>query len=401
VIVLSLTPSALAGPRYKVLHYFNGTDGTGPWGGVTLDANGNLFGASASGGNLKECNGYGCGLIFTLIPSANGKWSESVLYSFAGGNDGDGPYGRPVFDPSGKLYGTTTGGGNGVYPDGTVFQLTPGLGGWSHSVLFDFDFYDGADPTAGVVMDTAGNLYGTTPSSAHGGIAFQLTPGSGGWDERPLHTFSCGKSGCPHGAGPGTGLILDASGNLFSTTSSGGAYNGGTVYELYRTSTGWKEKVLHSFHLSQTDGNTPGWGSLFMDSSGSLYGTTAGGGCCGGVIFKLTPESGGRWKETILYNFQKGATGYSPNTGVVMDKAGNLYGTTGYGGDPSCDCGVIYKLSPRPKGKWSYTVLHEFGIGNDGGLPEGNLVMDSKGNLYGGTVLGGTYGGGVVFEITP
>jgi len=119
------------------------------------------------------------------------------------------------------------------------------------------------------------------------------------------------------------------------------------------------------------------------------------------VVFKLTPQSGGRWKETILYNFQKGVTGFSPNAGVVMDKAGNLYGTTDYGGDPSCDCGVIYKLAPGPKGKWAYTVLHEFGIGNDGGVPEGNLVMDSKGNLYGGTVLGGTYGGGVVFELTP
>ena len=398
-IALILVSTAWAAPKYKVLHNFNGADGDGPWGGVILDRNHSLYGTTASGGT-GGCNGYGCGVVFELRQQPNGKWSEAVLYSFAGGDDGDGPYGSLILDPSGNLYGTTTAGGNGVYHDGTVFELTPGASGWNESVLFDFDFYDGAVPYAGVIMGKEGDLYGTTASSARGGIVFRLTPGSDGWDESALYTFSCGKY-CRHGAGPDAGAILDAFGNLFGTTEGGGAYNGGTVYELYRTSSGWTEKVLHSFHLSHSDGNTPGWGSLFMDSSGSLYGTTVGGGCCGGVVFKLTPESDGRWKETILYNFQSGATGHSPNAGVVMDKSGNLYGTTDYGGDPYCGCGVIYKLSPGHSGKWTYTVLHEFGLGNDGGVPEGNLVMDNKGNLYGGTVLGGTYGGGVVFELTP
>jgi uncharacterized repeat protein (TIGR03803 family) len=279
---------------------------------------------------------------------------------------------------------------------GTVFELTRGASGWTEHVLYSFGTRsnDGYEPTAGVAMNKAGNLYGTAPYG--GSTAFELTPGTGGWKETVLHRFV--KQG--DGGGLFGGVILDASGNLYGTTEGGGAFNGGTVYELYRTSSGWKEKVLHSFHLSQSDGNTPGWGSLFMDSSGSLYGTTAGGGCCGGVVFKLTPDSSGRWKETILYNFQKGVTGYSPNAGAVMDKAGNLYGTTDYGGG-FCDCGVIYKLAPGPTGKWMYTVLHTFGVGYDGGVPEGNLVMDSKGNLYGGTVLGGVYGGGVVFELTP
>jgi uncharacterized repeat protein (TIGR03803 family) len=404
--------SALASPVYKVLYSFNGTDGTGPLGGVTPDGKGNLFGASASGGNLNECNGYGCGLVFKLLPHANGKWSERILYSFEGGDDGAGPYGKLIQDASGTLYGTTTGGGNGTYHDDTVFQLTPGAGGWNETILFDFDFYDGAVPYAGVIMDAAGNLYGTTASSADGGIVFQLSPGSGGWQESILYTA----------AGTDAGVILDGSGNLYGTTEEGGAYNDGTVYEIERTATGWKEKVLHSFDPNGKDGVTPGGGALFMDGAGSLYGTTVGGGTseCGGAahrrparqppskaigncgtVFRLTKGGDGGWTETILYDFKGGASGYFPGAGVVMDKAGNLYGTAALGGEPFCDCGVIYKLAPGPKGKWTYTVLHEFGNGDDGGVPAGNLVMDGKGNLYGGTVLGGTYGGGVIFELTP
>jgi uncharacterized repeat protein (TIGR03803 family) len=385
--------SALASPAYKILHPFNGTDGTGPWGGVTLDDKGNLFGASASGGNLNECNGYGCGVVFELRPHSNGRWTESVLYRFdSNGNDGYTSYGSVAIGSAGHLYGTTYDGG--YYDSGTVFELAHHATGWEEFSIYRFGTQHGDEgkPVSGVVMDNAGNLYGTTKTTA-----FELTRTSGGWKETILHKFV--KEG--DGAAPFAGVILDPSGNLYGTTYGGGAYNGGTVYEIERTATGWKEKVLHSFAVNYKDGHTPGWGSLFMDSSGSLYGTTAGGGCCGGVVFKLTPESGGRWRETILYAFQGGASGYEPNAGVVMDKSGNLYGTTDYGGEPFCDCGVIYKLAPGPKGKWTYTVLHEFGNGDDGGVPEGNLVMDSKGNLYGGTVLGGTYGGGVIFELTP
>lgn len=133
-----------------------------------------------------------------------------------------------------------------------------------------------------------------------------------------------------------------------------------------------------------------------MDKAGSLYGTTSGGGCCGGVVYKMTPEGDGRWQETILYEFQGGASGYEPNAGVVMDEAGSLYGTTDYGGS---GCGVIYRLAPKTNGRWEYTVLHTF-EGIDGCVPEGNLVLDQRENLYGGTVLGGTTGNGVVFELT-
>jgi uncharacterized repeat protein (TIGR03803 family) len=136
-----------------------------------------------------------------------------------------------------------------------------------------------------------------------------------------------------------------------------------------------------------------------MDGSGNLYGTTETGACCGGVVYELTPRGDGRWKEIIAYTFQGGALGNQPYWGVVMDKSGNLYGTTDGGGGPGC--GVIYKLAPAAKGKWKYSVLHTFGNAYDGCLPAGNLAIDGKGNLYGGTIFGGTGGYGVIFELTP
>jgi len=282
-------------------------------------------------------------------------------------------------------------------------------------VLFSFDYNDGALPIAGPTMDPSGNLYGTTPGGGanSGGTVYQLTPGSGGWQETVLHSFYLSTYGhpAPGGSGPYAGLILDASSNLYGTTRRGGKQDSGVVFELSRTSSQWKETVLHSFNdngkLLGKDGLIPGWGALAMDASGALYGTTSQGGeniCYGGnagcgTIFKLTKGASGGWKESVLYYFKSGATGSGPNAGVVIDSAGNLYGSTDYGGS-ECGCGVIYKLSPGPKGKWKYAVLHTFD-GPDGALPEGNLVLDSKGNLYGGAILGGAYGYGVVFELTP
>jgi uncharacterized repeat protein (TIGR03803 family) len=407
VVALTMCAPAYAAPKYQVLHSFNGTDGSGPWGGVILDETGNVYGATADGG-IGECGGGpGCGLVFELTRQAGGNWTETVLYSFRGGaSDGEASFGNLVFDNAGNLYGTTNAGG--TYDDGTVFELTPDAGGWSESVLHSFGTRDGGrvDPTAGPIVSPEGDLYGTTPGGGinKGGVAFELAPSSGGWDETVLHSFRLVAYGhpAPGGSNPYAGLILDASGNLYGTTQWGGiacAGEGcGTVYELKRTSGGWNKIVLHRFNNNGKDGVEPGWGALFMDASGNLYGTTRGGGCCGGVVFKLTPKPRGQWQETVLYAFQGGADGYEPNAGVVVDKAGNLYGSTDYGGQ---GCGVIYKLAPRPKGKWKYTVLYSFYGGVDGCIPEGNLVLDKKGNLYGSTVLAGSGGYGVVFELTP
>jgi uncharacterized repeat protein (TIGR03803 family) len=186
------------------------------------------------------------------------------------------------------------------------------------------------------------------------------------------------------------------------STGLSGAHNLGVVYELSpRTDGGWKKRILHDFCFKGPpncqDGHTPGVGALTMDSSGNVYGTTAGGGCCGGTVFRLTRQADGRWKETVLYDFRGGASGFEPGAGVVLDKAGNLYGTTIYGG--SC-CGVVFKLSPKENGKWKYTVLHTF-TGYDGAQPDANLIRDDNGNLYGTTATGGAGGAGVAFELTP
>jgi len=394
---LGLCVMAKGAPKYQVLHPFGkGTDGGGVWSSVSLDNKGDLYGATSGGG------AHNGGTVFRLTPRANGIWTETVLHSFpSSSDDGGDPNGGLIQDGAGHWYGTTKEGGT-YDTAGTVFELSHGSSGWEEDVLYSFGTHrnDGGEPTSGLVMDTAGDLIGTTPKGgSNGGTTFQLTRSSGGWNETVIYQFCLSNPTCNDGSAPYAGLILDAAGNLYGTTEGGGAHNGGTVYEVEHTATGWKEKVLHSFAVNYTDGHTPGWGALVMDAKGSLYGTTAGGGCCGGVVFKLAPRSDGKWKETILYQFQGGAMGFEAGAGVVMDKAGNLYGTTINGGS-GCACGVVYKLAPGPKGKWTYTLLHTFS-GSDGAQPDANLILDDKGNLYGTTATGGTYGGGVVFEITP
>jgi len=394
VIALCLCLTARAGTRFKVLHSFNGSDGSGPYGGVTIGPDGDAYGTTAGGG--------ACGTVFELSPQTNGHWKETVLYQFGPGHDPCDPWSSVIFDKAHNLYATTVGGGEYYY--GTVFELTRGSSGWAERTLYSFGTQDGdgGEPKAGVVVDNAGNLYGTAPNGGEydNGTVFALTPGPDGWNEKTLYAFGAHKD---DGDAPFAGIILDAAGDLYGTTASGGGKCGscGIVFELAPTSGGgWKELVLHRFDNNGKDGGTPGNGALMMDSSGNLYGTTEGGGCCGGVVFKLTPGSDGRWKETILYDFIPGANGSFPAAGVVMDKSGNLYGTTVDGGSPTCGCGVVYKLAPGKNGKWTYTVLHRFS-GIDGAIPEGNLTIDDKGNLYGGTVLGGATGNGVIFEITP
>ena len=391
---------ASAAPKYKVLHAFGkGKDGGGLWSPVTIDEGGSLYGATSGGG------AYNGGIAFRLSPYPGDRWTEDILHSFPSSpGDGAWPNGGLVQGRPGDWYGTSHAGG--AYASGTVFQLFHSSGGWKESALYSFGEQhhdDGGDPLAGPVMDAEGNLYGTTDATA-----FEVSPGTDGspWEETILHRFRVKKD---DGADPDAGLILDASGNLYGTTEAGGigcAGDGcGTVYELSLDSAGkWKETILHRFDNNGQDGYTPGSGALFMDSQGQLYGTTEAGGADGaqsqGTIYQLTEGADGAWNESILYSFKYGSsTGYSPAGGVIMDKYGNLYGTTASGGVPGC--GVVYKLAPGPKDSWRYTVLHTFGYGTDGCMPTANLILDDKGNLYGTTALGGAYGAGIVFELTP
>ena len=275
-----------------------------------------------------------------------------------------------------------------------MFELTPTAGGgWTETVLHGFgNGTDGIRPTASVVFDAAGNLYGTTfeGGAYFCGTVFELTPTAGGnWTEKVLYSFRNATDGC----NPSSGLITDIAGNLYGTTGYEGTYFGGTVFELTPTAGGgWTETVLHGFG-NGTDGIRP-TASVVFDAAGNLYGATSDGGSSGGgMLFELTPTAGGGWTETVLHNFGTGTGGSHPSSGLITDIAGNLYGTTLSGG--TSDAGTVFRFKDR-----GVLVLHSFNNA-DGSSPSGGLIMDAAGNLYGTTYYGGAYYYGTVFEVTP
>jgi len=384
-----------AAGKYRTLHRFrSGEAGSRPFSTLLFDSMGNLYG-TGTGGNRKFCWGQGCGVVFELIPDGNGGWRKQVIYSF-NGEDGFGPNPGLVFDSVGDLYGTTVFGG--AFGGGAVFELTPqGDGSWKEKVLHSFLNRDGYLPDAGVILDSSGNLYGTTGAggdlsycTGYGcGVVFELTPkAGGGWTESVLHEFT----GASDGDDPQASLIFDQSGNLYSTTSEGGAYGNGTVFELTRRSGGgWREIVLHSFNAS--DGSYPDTG-LILDSTGNLYGATAYGGAYdAGTAFEITRDEAGRWKEKLLHIFNG-----IPNGPLVFDVGGSLYGTTYAGGGDGC--GTVFRLQPNASGGWEETVLHSF-TGHPGCHPFSGLTIARSGNLYGTTFGDGKTTFGSVFEISP
>lgn len=375
---------------FRILHEFKGTpDGSEPTPTLIRDVSGNLYGVTIEGGT--SCD---CGTVFKVDPSGH----ETVLYRFTGGPDG----GFPAFsatlvrDASGNLYGTTGEGGDlscdPPYGCGVVFKVDSDL---HESVLYTFaGGADGGGPQAGLVRDTAGNLYGTT---LYGGdlnaMCFGGTPPGCGvvfkldssGTETVLYTFK----GMPDAGGPNSGLMRDAAGNLYGTTTLGGQYNWGTVFKLTQSGT----TVLHSFNGGR-DGADLYEAGLIRDAKGNLYGVASGGGKIGpgcetsrgcGLVFKVTKTG----KETVLYKFTGKADGSRPYGTLVRDKAGNLYGTTSGGGAQGY--GTVFKLTSTGK----ETVLHNF-IGKDGSEPLSGLVLDAKGNLYGSTWEGGFLEGGGV-----
>jgi uncharacterized repeat protein (TIGR03803 family) len=378
-----------------------------------MDAAKNLYGTTFVGG------AYGGGTVFKLAPGSNGGWSFSVLHSFCRTcSDGFGPLGALILDSTGNLYGTAAlgGAGNG----GTVFKLTPNAdGSWTEKVLYSFifcvvtDCVDGNSPAAGLLFDAAGNLYGTTQSGGtlNGGTVFKLTPSQDSWTESLLYNFCGITETCAAGSNPMASLIFDESGSLYGTTAFGGRStacpnNGcGVVFKLSpQTDGSWTESVLHTFN-GRDGASFPS--SLIFDSAGNLYGTTAyggnlslcnsGGGNGCGVVFQLTPDANGSWTENVLRRFT-GADGREPNGGVVMGVAGNLYGTTTRGGN-ACDCGIVFELAPKLGGGRSETGLYRF-LNRPGNHPVSGLTLDAAGNLLGTTQGDLTTTFGSVFEVT-
>jgi uncharacterized repeat protein (TIGR03803 family) len=407
VPVVFLAGGASTAQTVSVLHNFtnNGTDGYYPYGGLIFDRSGNLYGTTSGGGV------YGDGAVFELKRTQNG-WMEETLHSFnENGTDGYSPWSTLVFDGAGNLYGTTSEGGTNN--QGTVFELSPALGGgWAETILHSFSGTDGEDPIAGVILDANGNIYGTTawggsstnPACTGGdhsgcGTVFELERQDGAWAINVLYSFDR-----TDGSYVTSGLIFDAEGSLYGTTQEGNTYDGGIVFELSPSTGGtWTETTLHVF-AGGTDGANP-LGGVIFDGLGNLYGTTGTGGGAGhqGTVFKLTPGGEG-WTEMLLYEFKDSRVdGIIPYGNVVFDAKGNLYGATGDGG--SRGIGATFKLAPSA-GRWTETILNSFDA-TDGIYPNGSLILDSSGNLYGTTQAGGDGSGcpfgpcGVVFELTP
>ncbi len=412
-LLLTTTVAAQA-QKFKVLHTFHGapSDGAFPWTQLIQDDAGNFYGTTEQGGNGKGvCVTFfsGCGTAFKL--NKNGKLIS--LHSFDS-TDGTEPMAGVLRDKAGNLYGTTLLGGDTKcfeYGCGTVFKLDKT---WKETVLHKFiGSPDGEMPEALLVEDRTGNLYGTAYlGGSYGyGEVFKLNKSG---KETILHSFAGPPTGGGDGAYSYMGVIRDATGNLYGVTGAGGTDGLGTVYKI---DTAGKETVLYSF-----GGGSDGLGPdsvLVADAAGNLYGTTSGGGNeqCGGsgcgTVFKLAQQSRGGWAESVLYVFcslANCADGQRPEDGpLIMDSAGNLYGTTLFGGaSGGCSgegCGVAFKLGTSGK----ETVLHSFTGGADGGNPTTGLVIDRGGNLYGTTVAGGDLncaagvgqGCGVLFRLKP
>jgi uncharacterized repeat protein (TIGR03803 family) len=379
-----LATAAIAQPThaqkysYKDLHRFAGfpTDGDHSYAGLTRDSEGKLYGTTSKGG----ASGYGA--VFTL--AANG--TETVMYSFTGGADGSVPMAGLILDPEGNLYGTTQNGGasgtGGASGAGVVFELNA-MG--TETVLYNFTGgADGGNPEAGLLRDREGNLYGTTErgGASSAGIVFKVDATG---QQTVLYAFTGGTDG----GYPLAGLVGDSEGNLYGTTSGGGA-GAGVVFEL---DSNGAETVLYRF-TGGADGGSP-FAGLVRDSAGNLYGTTSAYGQSTGfgygVVFKLDTAG----TETVLHAFTGGDDGALPYAGVIRDSAGNLYGTTYQGG--KTNCGVVFKVDSAG----TESVLHMF-TGKAGGRnPAAGLLLNSKGDLYGTTVYGGTADNGVVFRLTP
>jgi len=393
-VALVLRGTAAAGE--KVLLNFNGSNGDGPYGALISDASGNLYGTTTGGG------AYSFGTVFELMPKAKGGWSVQILHSFNdNGVDGIVPYTRLVFDSAGNLYGTTNNGGSNNV--GTVFELTPTRSGtWNETIVYSFENneVDGTYPYGGLIFDSSGNLYGTTAGggTSFNGTVFELTPGKGGqWNETVLDNFGSGDGNSPY-----AGLVFDASGNLYGATYAGGTYGYGTVFELTPKGSGqWNETVIFNFNGQNSTGDGP-YGTLIFDTAGNLYGTTVYGGTYdSGMVFELTPQVSGEWSETIVHSFEPSDwDGGNPFGGLVMDATGDLYGTTYQGG--KFNYGTVFELKPKIGGGWSEKLLHVLNSNGKAGYnPYCTLLSDKAGNLYGVTYQGGTHNDGTVFEVLP
>jgi uncharacterized repeat protein (TIGR03803 family) len=397
--MIVLGGGALAQVSEQVLYSFptSGPAGSIPTSKPLLGSGGQIYGVTNTGGNADE------GTVYELTAPVNGVRNYHVLHQFSGRiSDARSPIGTLVFDAAGNIYGAALGGANGV---GAVFRLTPGTGGaWTESIIYSFggpgNTSDGTYPMAGLTIDAAGNLYGTTyqGGSGHGavGTVYELTPNSGGtWTESIVHNFS-GSGG--DGELPEAELVFDAAGNLYGTTTGGGSAGFGTVYELSPAAGGgWTEQILY---------NLPGGKSLqrpeapvWLDGNGDIFGTAGGADNNPGYggVFELVPNGDGTYSEKSLHLFGGTGDGQTPRSGLTPNAAGALFGTTQIGG--ANGFGTVYTLQKNNSGQWIEKTLYNFS-GPDGADPYSGLSLGRGGLLYGVTVSGGVSEQGTVYQVT-
>jgi uncharacterized repeat protein (TIGR03803 family) len=393
--LLILVGAARAATTTQIYSFSGGNDGEYLDTELVMDSAGNLYGTTVQGGI------HGSGTIFQLAPSGSG-WTHTVLYSFTGGADGGEPYKGVTLDAQGNLYGTAVTGGSGSCEGGcgVVYKLTNSGGVWTQSVIHAFTGgNDGSGPGSPVAFDKHGNLYGTTPTGgAKGfGVVYEMKLGAnGGWNLSVIHTFTGGTDGL---GGSASRLLLDVVGNVYGVNTVGGAKGFGNVYELTRSGGEWHLTTLYSFK-DQPDGASP-YGGVIFDKSGNLYGTTYYAGANDvGTVYKLT-HSNGTWTESVLYSFKGGSDGDSPISTLVSDVKGNLYGTTSDGGAAGCSCGTIFRMTEGSGGVWTESVLYRFPGTPKPGFAYNGMVSDGKGNFYGTTVHGGSANDGAIYQFTP
>jgi len=343
---------------FSSLYSFEGltndiADGGSPVSRAVFGPNGALYGTTMHGGFGQGCIEYyfGCGTVYSL-KNHSGTWVEGIFFQFGNSDGGNPGYGDLVFDQSGNAYDASS--ISGPSGNGIAYELhTVNFG---ESVLHAFTGTpDGSGPTSGPILDRAGNLFGTTMTGGADGYGaiYELSPSGSGWTEAILYSFTNGGDG----SAPTSNLVMDRLGNLYGATQSGGTYGGGTVFELTKSSLGaWTLTTIYEFRSSMK----------------APVNTVPASGCAG------QPFMGS-------------------NRTLTIDSGGNLYGTTS--ADAVSQYGSIYKLSPVSGTTWAYATLHTFS-GADGAAPWGSLLLDHAGNLYGTAALGGANNCGVIFEIT-
>jgi uncharacterized repeat protein (TIGR03803 family) len=385
---------------FTTLHTFTvEPDGENPFGGLVADGKGNYYGTTEHGGT------HSYGTVFELSPPAAGssRWTETVIWNFAGGTDGTTPSFQLVMDAKGNLYGEAQAGGNETCGCGNVFVLVPPKssgGNWSKRILYVATGRGGADLYGGLILDSTGALYGIEPYGGDSiqGLAFKIAPAAGGgYTTTTLYNFGATTTDSEQPFGP---LTLDSSGSLYGVSTFGGASNLGTVYKLSPPTGGgtWTNTILYSF--PGTNAGCYPQGNLILDTTGKLYGqaTGCGGTANMGVIFRLTPAGSGPWTESVLHTFSS-TDGGGVYPSLSLDGKTNVFYGTSFSGGVS---GVVFQLKPPESGSgiWIETVLHTFLGASDGNAPLGPIVWDANGVLY-GTAYYGADGDGTAFSIKP